>query len=316
MATPQRSPHAGPHPEFALLTTSWELSLRADGYADNSVRSYLLAVRSLAGWLTNQRAAVSPAELTRDHVRGWLAWVRQTRSPATARSWYGGVRHLCAWLVDEGEAARNPTDGIRTPVAPPPATPILAPDDIKALLATCTGQDFTSRRDTAIIMVLADGGLRLAEVAGLTVTDVDVANRVLYVAGKASRRSGPRHRAVPLGLKAGRALDRYLRARRTHPYAAITAALWLGHAGRPTLSADGVERMLQRRATVAGVAGLHPHMFRHTWAHQFRAAGGSEGDLMTLGGWRSRAMLDRYGATAAAGRAAEAYRRLSLGDRL
>jgi integrase/recombinase XerC len=74
--------------------------------------------------------------------------------------------------------------------------------------------------------------------------------------------------------------------------------------------------MLKRRPAEAGVEGLHPHMVRHSWAHAFRAAGGSEGDLMLLGGWRSRAMLDRYGKSAAADRAAEAYRRLSLGDRV
>lgn len=51
-------------------------------------------------------------------------------------------------------------------------------------------------------------------------------------------------------------------------------------------------------------------MFRHTFAHNFRAAGGAEGDLMVLGGWHARAMLDRYGASAAAERAAEAARRL------
>jgi len=74
--------------------------------------------------------------------------------------------------------------------------------------------------------------------------------------------------------------------------------------------------MLKRRGTDAGITDLHPHTFRHTWAHAFRAAGGNEGDLMLLGGWRSRAMLDRYGKAAAADRAADAYRRLSLGDRI
>jgi integrase len=74
--------------------------------------------------------------------------------------------------------------------------------------------------------------------------------------------------------------------------------------------------MLKRRAALVGLEGVHPHVFRHSWASAFRAAGGSEGDLLVLGGWRSRAMLDRYGKAAAADRAAESYRRLSLGDRL
>jgi integrase len=164
-------------------------------------------------------------------------------------------------------------------------------------------------------MLFLDGGLRLAELADLQVADVDLRDRIIYVAGKASRRSGPRHRAVPLGVKAARALDRYLRERRRHPYAE-TPRLWLGSRGRPALSADGIEAMLKRRGGAAGIRNLHPHTFRHTWAHAFRAAGGNEGDLMLLGGWRSRAMLDRYGKTAAADRAADAYRRLSLGDRI
>jgi integrase len=73
--------------------------------------------------------------------------------------------------------------------------------------------------------------------------------------------------------------------------------------------------MLERRGAKVGLK-IHPHMFRHDWASAFRAAGGSEGDLMVLGGWRSRQMLDRYGRAAAEDRARDTYRRLSFGDRL
>ena len=267
------------HPDFAVLTVSWELALRADGYADNTVKAYQNAVRSLADWLAERHPEVGPAELDRQHIRGWPVEIRERHSSNTARGWFAGVRHF------------------------------------RALLATCAGTDFTARRDTAVIMLFLDGGLRLSELAGLQVADVDLRDRIVFVAGKASRRSGPRHRAVPLGVKAARALDRYLRERRRHPYA-DTQRLWLGGRGRPTLDADGVKAMLKRRAADAGITDLHPHAFRHTWAHAFRAAGGNEGDLMLLGGWRSRAMLDRYGKTAAADRAADAYRRLSLGDRI
>lgn len=301
-------------PEFATLRDSWQLAMEADGYSERTIASYQQALRSLAGWLAENEPDVTPAELSREHIRRWIVHLRATASANTARSWFAGVRHFCKWLVDEGEAVGNATEGIKTPRAGEPLTPVLKTDEIRAMLATCTGADFLSRRDAAIIMVFADGGLRLAEVTDLRVDDVDIRDRILFVIGKGSNRSGPRRRAVQLGVKAARALDRYLRERRKHPYQ-DQPQLWLGGRNRPTLSADGVEAVLKRRASQVGLQ-VHPHQFRHTWAAQFRQDGGEEGDLMVLGGWRSRQMLDRYGRTVAADRARASYRRHSLGDRL
>lgn len=302
------------HPDFPVLAESWRLSMQADGYAQRTLTNYTQALDRLAGWLAEQQPGTGPGEVTRDLVRGWIVHVRDTTSSSTARAWFAGVRHFFRWALAEQEVARDPTNGVRTPAPNDQKTPLLDHDDIRRLLADCAGRDFRNRRDAAIVYLFADGGLRLSELAGLSVGDVDVRERIVYVAGKGSNRSGPRHRAVPLGIKAAQALDRYLRERRRHPYAE-TAPLWLGDRNRPRLSADAVDAMLQRRAARLGLE-VHPHQFRHTWADAFRAAGGTEGDLMTLGGWRSRAMLDRYGKTNATGRARDAYRRLSFGDRL
>jgi site-specific recombinase XerD len=302
------------HPDWTLLERGWLTSLEADGYSAKSITTYRAAVGSLTRWLAAEGLTISPAELDRNHVRGWLAAVRKDHD-SSARTFFAGVRSFARWLVAEGEATTDATAGVKYPRAGEPVTPVLSEGALRDLLALCAGQGFTSRRDTALLLCLADGGLRLAELAGLQVADVSVEDRMLYVLGKGTGRRGPRHRAVPVGVKTARALDRYLRERRHHPYAE-RAALWLGANGQQTFGAAGIDALIERLGTRAGIAGLHAHVFRHTWASQFRAAGGSEGDLMVLGGWRNRAMLDRYGAAAATDRAAESYRRLSLGDRL
>src|SRR5439155_16205888 len=91
--------------------------------------------------------------------------------------------------------------------------------------------------------------------------------------------------------------------------------LWIGHEG--AMTDNGLAQVVRRRARKAGIdERVNLHRFRHTAAHLWLLEGGQGEDLMMLMGWKSRTMLSRYGASAAAERAQEAHRRLGLGDRL
>lgn len=116
----------------------------------------------------------------------------------------------------------------------------------------------------------------------------------------------------PFGDQTGRAIDRYLRARRTHRLA-DTDTLWLGDRGK-NLEYYGLHSALKYRAQLAGLNGFHPHLLRHTAASRWLAAGGSEGGLMAVAGWSTRDMIDRYTEATAAERAAAEARGLNLGE--
>lgn len=117
---------------------------------------------------------------------------------------------------------------------------------------------------------------------------------------------------IPLAVEAAAAIDKYMRARRSHRLN-DDPALWLGDRGKH-FSYDALHKTLCMRAEMAGIPGFHPHKLRHTAAHRWLAKGGSEGGLMAVAGWTRPDMLMRYTKAQGSARAAEEAQRLNLGD--
>lgn len=297
--------------EFTAMLRSWERHLLVAKKSPQTIKSYLEAGRLLAAWArADPDRPQSYPELTRDHLQSFiLDEEKRGMAPSSTANRYRSLQQLYKWLVDvEDELPVSPFARMEAPAVPDKAMPVQSDDVLRKLLAACKGKGFTELRDTALIRVLFDTGLRRAECAGLDLVDVDMAEDMVYVMGK-----GGRPRAIPFGHKAGLALDRYVRARAKHRLHGLPA-FWLAQKGR--LTDRGIADVLERRSVQAGVDKVKPHSLRHTAVDQWLDGGGTEGDAMRIFGWRSRQMLDRYAAVQQDKRAQAAKRRSSPGDRI
>ncbi len=152
---------------------------------------------------------------------------------------------------------------------------------------------------------MADTGCRSTECAGLLLDNVNLPARQVLIHAEVTK--GRYSRVVTFGFQTARLLGRYLRVRDAHQHAYLPQ-LWLGRNG--ALRYPGVYELVKAAAEAAGLEGVHPHLLRHTWAHDMKLAGVDVEVLMSLGGWTNPSMVTRYGRAERRARAVSIYQRV------
>ena len=283
-----------PEPMAATLA-AYERHLASErDLTPHTVRAYL---GDVAGMLEHATALghLDVATLDIRTLRSWLArqqTLGKARSTMARRS--AAVRVFTAWALRTGRATTDPGALLGSPKAHKTLPAALGVEEARALLeAAATAADDGSPigvRDAAILELLYATGIRVGELCGLDVDDVDRGRRVIRVFGK-----GRKERTVPYGLPADRALERWLGTGRPALFASgAGAALFLGARGR-RVDQRAVRTLVHRRLEdVPGAPDLGPHGLRHTAATHLLEGGADLRTVQELLGHASLATTQIY----------------------
>jgi len=259
------------------------------GRSVHTVRAYVGDVVSLLDH-ASRMGCTRPGDLDLTVLRSWLARLRTTGAARTSLARRAAAaRTFTAWAHRDGLLANDPGAQLASP-QPRRELPTVLRDDQAATLVTApSGDDPVPLRDRLVLELLYATGIRVSELCGLDVDDVDRVRRVVRVLGK-----GAKERSVPYGQPAEQALDAWLRSGR--PALATPdsgPALLLGAKGR-RLQPTTARTVVARYAAEAGLPHVSPHGLRHSAATHLLEGGADLRSVQELLGHASLSSTQIY----------------------
>jgi integrase/recombinase XerC len=295
-----------PRPPFERALVEFDAHLSAErGASPETRRAYLADARAFGAFLDG-----APGEAGSADVYRWLAELQRGREPATVARKLASLRTFYRFLAREGLCDADPTLGVAAPRTPRRLPKPVSVDECEALADADAPEPPPARgaaeerresgprraarlRDRAIVELLYGAGLRVGELVGLDVRDLDLRRGDVRVWGK-----GGKERVVPLPGAAREALEAWV-AWRERP-GVLAEPLFTSLRPRRDdaprrLSARDVRRTLARRARRAGVAGrIHPHRLRHSYATHLLDMGADLREIQELLGHASLSTTQKY----------------------
>jgi len=229
------------------------------GLSKNSVESYrrdLLRLKAEAGRLGREPQALGKEEVT----QFVMSLSREGLSPRSVSRALSAARGFYRFLLLDGHIKADPTADICAPQGGQKLPRFLTQEEVERLLAAPDTTTPEGVRDRALVELLYATGLRVSELAALTVASVDIDRGILFCTGK-----GSKQRRVPIGRSAVEWLQRYQAARRVLLSGRESQRLFVGYLGAP-VTRQNVWAMLKRHAAKAQIRGVTPHVLRHSFA--------------------------------------------------
>jgi integrase/recombinase XerD len=228
------------------------------GLSRNTLSAYRSDIEGFAAWLKGP-----PAQASRAQLLAYLAeCTRRAASPRTTARLLSSLRRFYQYLLRENSIEEDPTAQLESPKLGRPLPKSLTEEQVEALLAAPDSVTLLGLRDRGMLETLYATGLRVSELVGLTLQQVNLQAGVIKVVGK-----GNKERLVPLGEEAIEWLQRYLNEARSGLLGArISDALFPTTRGRP-MTRQAFWKNIKRYARLAGIeSSLSPHTLRHAFA--------------------------------------------------
>ena len=253
-----------PDGELALIGR-WLVSLKTERrLSPHTSSAYARDLAAFVDWCAGTGLAGGPS-LQEQHVRAFAAAAhRGGLAPRSIQRRLSAVRTFLGFLIREGVLKSNPSTDVRAPRGAKRLPEALDVDRMARLLEPSTPSQMATAgleaRDRAILELFYSSGLRLAELVGLDLVDVDLADRTVRVLGK-----GGKGRIVPVGAQAAAAYRNWLRERGAMAAVGESAA-FVTRSGR-RLGRRAVQLRVEAWAKRHGIdVKVHPHLFRHSFA--------------------------------------------------
>jgi integrase/recombinase XerC len=279
--------------EEALAEFLRHLALEKNSSA-HTVKSYREDLTQAIAYFRERHGGKTPepSQLTTRLLRAHLAWLHeQGYARTTIARRLAAVRSWCRFLCRQGILANNPAAGLRGPRQEKKLPHFVEREDMLRLLQTPPADTPLGIRDRALLETLYSAGVRVSELTGLNLADVDFDSGTATVRGK-----GKRERLAMLGPPAMKAIKTWLPARDAlaGPRAATLPALFLNKNGT-RLTSRSVGRLLEKYLAMAGLdPRTTPHTLRHSFATHLLDAGADIRSVQELLGHRSLGTTQIY----------------------
>jgi len=255
-----------------------------------TLRNYRREIGEFLGF-ARRKGISSWDKIDKEVVRDYLLWLNtEEYAKASVARRLSELRSFCRYLIREKVLATNPFDAVSAPKLPKRLPRFLSNDEVKALLAAPLTSDPQGIRDRAILELLYATGIRVSELAGLNLSDVDGTRAQIKVLGK-----GNKERLVLIGKPALRAVQTYIREGRPKLINKKTSnSIFLNRFGG-RLSVRSVQMTLVKYAMLAGIQGeVTPHVLRHTFATHLLDGGADLRSVQELLGHESLSTTQIY----------------------